>query len=92
MKFMVSWKISPCHHQASGERFLKGGALPPEGVRLIGRWHAPGSVMGWAILEADDVKGVYQHAAEWANHLELQVTPVLEDAEAGEALSRVYGK
>lgn len=91
MKYMVSWKISCENHQAAGEAFLKSGAPTPEGVELLGRWHGPGSVQGWGLIESSDPQAVYEHAAQWASMLELQVTPVLDDAEGGEALSRVYG-
>jgi len=64
----------------------------PEGLTMIGRWHAPGSACGWVLAEARDPKPLYEHAAEWAYLLELQVMPVVEDSEAAQAMSRVYGK
>lgn len=33
-----------------------------------------------------------QHATEWAEVLELEVYPVIEDAAAGAAAKKVYGK
>jgi len=92
MKFMVSWKITPGHHKAAAEGFLKSGATAPEGLKLVGRWHAPGSGYGWALLEGQDLTAIAQHIAEWANLLEFQITPVLEDEEAGKGLSRAYAK
>jgi hypothetical protein len=92
MKFMISWKIAPGHHKSAGEGFLKSGAPSPEGLTLIGRWHAPGSVRGWALVEGEDVKALYEHVAQWANLLDFETDPVLEDSDAAEALSRVYGK
>ena len=91
MKFMLSWRIACENHRAAGEAFLKSGAPMPDGVKLIGRWHGPGSVIGWALVESDDPKAVYEHVAQWASMLDLDVTPVVDDAEGGEALSRVYG-
>jgi hypothetical protein len=35
---------------------------------------------------------VAQHVAEWADVIELEVNPVIEDAAAAEAASRVFGK
>jgi Domain of unknown function (DUF3303) len=92
MKFMISWKIAPGHHKPAGEGFLKSGAPIPEGLTLIGRWHAPGSVRGWALVEGEDLKALYEHLAQWANLLDFETDPVLEDSDAAEALSRVYGK
>ena len=63
----------------------------PEGLQLIGRWHAPGSVYGWLLVEGQDPTAVAEHVAEWANLIEFQITPVIDDEAAGDALSRVYG-
>lgn len=82
----------PGHHRPAGEAFLKTGAPPSEGLTLIGRWHAPGSANGWALCEGDDLTAVAEHVAQWADLLEIQVTPVIEDEQAAEAISRVYGQ
>jgi hypothetical protein len=91
MKFMLSWRIAPGNHKPAAEGFMKTRAPMPAGLRLVGRWHAPGSVQGWALVEADDARAVYHHVAEWANLLSFDVTPVVEDPEAGESLAVVYG-
>lgn len=92
MKYMLNWKIACENHRSAGVGFLKSGAPAPEGLKIIGRWHGPGSVTGWSLVESDDPKAVFEHVAQWSEFLELQTTPVLEDDEAAEALSRVYGK
>lgn len=92
MKFMISWEITPGYHKSAGEEFLKSGAPAPVGLTMLGRWHAPGSVRGWALVEAKDPKPLYEHVAQWANLINLQAMPVVEDGEAAEALSKVYGK
>jgi hypothetical protein len=92
MKFMISWKIPPGSHKPAAEGFIRSGAPPPPGLKMIGRWHAPGSGYGWALAEGDDATAVAQHVAEWANYLDIQVTPVIEDSEAAAALSKAYGK
>ena len=92
VKYMISWKIAPGHHKPAAEAFLKGGAPMPKGLSLIGRWHAPGSAYGWAVVEGRDPTALAQHIAEWANLLEFQITPVIQDADAAKAISRVYAK
>lgn len=92
MKFMVTWKIPPGSHRPAAESFLKSGAPLPAGLKAIGRWHAPGSGYGWLLVEGNDNIALAQHAAEWANYLELQITPVIEDEEAAKALSKAYPK
>lgn len=89
---MISWKIAPGNHKPAGEEFLKSGAPMPDGLTMLGRWHTPGSVSGWVLVETTDPKPLYEHIAEWANMLELQTMPVVEDRDAAEALQKVYGK
>ena len=70
--------------------FLESGAPFPEGLTPIGRWHAPGSSRGWLVAEGE-VNALAQHLAEWADLLEFDITPVIEDADAGAAFQKVYG-
>jgi hypothetical protein len=92
MKYMISWKIAPGHHRAAAGAFLKSGASMPDGLTLLGRWHGPGSACGWALVEGEDPKALAQHTAEWTDFLELQITPVLEDEDAAQGLSKAYAK
>ncbi|MHC5002655.1 MAG: DUF3303 domain-containing protein [Planctomycetota bacterium] len=89
---MISWKMLPGCHRLAAENFLGSGAPLPPGLESIGRWHAPGSGYGWLLVSTDDAIALAQHVAEWANLLDLQVTPVIEDDEAATALGRAYGK
>lgn len=43
-------------------------------------------------METDDVTALAEHVATWADLLEMEVNPVIEDAQAAEAASRVSGK
>ena len=58
----------------------------------MGRWHVPGSILGWHLLKGDDPTVLAQHIAEWGDVIELKVNSVIEDAAAAEAVARVYGK
>ena len=92
MKYMFEWQISPGLHKPAALEFLKTGAPMPEGLTVVGRWHAPGSSRGWLVVDADDIAPVAEHAAEWADYLEIEVTPVVEDEVAGQAMAKVYGE
>ena len=92
MKFMIAWKILPGSYKPAVESFLKGGGPVPPGLKTVGRWHAPGSAYGWHLVEGNDGAALAQHVAEWANLLEQEVTPVLEDAEASSGVAKIYGK
>jgi len=58
----------------------------------VGRWHTPGSTLGWHLIEATDLTLIAQHVADWADVLDLEVHPVIEDAEAGAAAKAAFGK
>lgn len=91
MKFMITWKISPENYKAAVERFLKTGAPAPKGMKTIGRWHTAGSSRGFHLVEGSDA-ALAEINAEWADLLDLEVVPVVEDDVASEIATRIYGK
>ena len=78
--------------KAALEQFLAGGGPVPAGAKTVGRWHAPGSALDWHLIEPSDLAFVAQHVAEWSDVLVCDVYPVIEDAEAGAAAKKVFGK
>ena len=92
MKVMVVWKAVPGKYKPLIEQFLSGGGQVPAGATTVGRWHTPGSTRGWHLIEADDLTRVAQHVAEWADLLEVDVYPVIGDAEVGAASRAAFGK
>jgi hypothetical protein len=91
MKFMIAWKIPPGCYKMAVDRFLTTGAPDPAGVKTIGRWHAPASSYGWHLVEAD-AAGVAELETVWGDVLEIQVTPVIDDAQAAKSLAKVHAK
>jgi hypothetical protein len=91
MKYMITWKVPPASYKEAIERFLKTGGPPPEGLKTLGRWHTAGSSSGFHLVEGTDA-ALMEHAAEWADVLEVQIAPVVEDVEAGAVASKLYGK
>ena len=87
MKFMVTFTGKPAHFKEATSKFLKTGAAPPGGVKMLGRWHGP--FIGWVLAQTDDLKKVYEWTTQWSDLLEFTVVPVLEDAELGEVLSKL---
>jgi hypothetical protein len=92
MKIMIVWKTVPGKYKTAVQEFLRGGAPVPPGMKTAGRWHAPGSTLGWHLVEGNDLTALGQHVAEWADLLEIETYPVIEDAEAASAASKVFGK
>jgi hypothetical protein len=86
MKFTVKWNIPKGSVVDAEARFLKTGAVPPAGVKMIGRWHGM-SGGGVLIAETSDAKALYSWLSYWNDLLEFETTPCLDDAEAGEVLA-----
>lgn len=88
MKFIVKYNIPKGSVVDAEQRFLKTGGAPPEGVKMIGRWHGM-SGGGVVIAETTDAKALYSWMTSWNDVLEFEVTPCVEDAEAGEVMAAV---
>src|SRR6266850_7698647 len=86
MKFIVTWTVPQGTFNAAVARFLETGGAPPEGVKMLGRWHGMNG-QGFAISESSDPKAMYRWVAQWSDLLPLTVTPCLEDADAGEVMA-----
>jgi hypothetical protein len=91
MKVMVVWKTVPGKYKTALEQFVKAGGPVPPGAKTLGRWHTPGSTLGWHLIEASDLTLVAQHVGEWAEVLACEVYPVIEDPEAGAAAKKLFG-
>ena len=60
-------------------------------LRVFGPRLLRSSILGWHLLEGDDPALLAQHVAEWAEVIELEVNPVIQDGAAAEAASKVFG-
>jgi Protein of unknown function (DUF3303) len=91
MKFMLTFAIRPEVKGGRDEaiaRFKKTGGQPPKAVRLLGRWTRADFSGGYDLLETDDAKGLTEFALMWSDLMDLQIAPVLEDADTAEVLGR----
>jgi hypothetical protein len=91
MKFMMTFHWAPDTQQRAEAiaRFQRTGGLPPDGVRLVGRWTRADLGAGFDLLETDDMTKLTEFAYQWSDVMELDIVPVLDDAELGEVLTRV---
>ncbi len=86
MKFMVTWSVTPERQKQATARFLETEGQPPDGVKMLGRWHAPG--MGFTLAETNDAKALHEWTARWLDLLKFVITPVIEDEEAAEVMKK----
>jgi hypothetical protein len=91
MKFMVTWRVPPGTYREGVKRFLKTGGETPKGLKSLGRWHANGSTRGWHLVEGSEA-ALMENAAIWADVLEIDITPVVDDDVAATVAKKVYGK
>jgi hypothetical protein len=89
MKHMIQWAFSSATYERGMKQFLETGGPDPEGVRTIGRWHAPGTMYGFHLVEADPAD-VTKLTSQWASLVDLTITPVIDDDEAKKGLSATF--
>jgi len=85
MLFMTIYKFKPEHRNATVNRFLETGGPPPDGVKMLGRWHASTMNGGYTLADADSPEAIARWCHQWADLLSFEVVPVMED----EAVVRV---
>lgn len=90
MKFMATFKFKfdITSRDKAIARFKETGGQPPKGVKLLGRWTSADLSGGFDLLESDDVQALSEFALMWSDLLELQIVPVLDDAELKDVLQR----
>lgn len=89
MLYTISWKGSLETRNAAIARFLKTGGLPPDGVKMLGRWHVVGTNAGMAVAETNDPALMQKWSLDWTDLLEMDVRPVLTDEQAGPLLAGI---
>jgi hypothetical protein len=87
MQFMVSFKIRPEHRTETIKRFMETGGPPPEGVKMLGRWHGASGRRGYTVAEANSVEAVATWCHQWADLLSFHIEPVMNDEEAARVFS-----
>lgn len=78
--------------QEALSRFMSGKGNPSAGLKMLSRWHNTDWSGGFALYETDNPSLLYENSAAWADVLEIHGNTVLEDAEVGPVLARVFGK
>ena len=80
MLFAIHWTFSPEVRNEANSRFSDTGGGPPEGVRMLGRWHRVDGGGGVCIAETDEAEKLGIWMQEWTDLLEFEIDPVVDDA------------
>lgn len=86
MQYMITFPLTNHRYEERIARFLETGAMPPEGVTLLGRWFTLGHSQGFALVESDNPTAIYQYMSQWADLMDFEVHAVIGDEQAAEAL------
>jgi hypothetical protein len=91
MKFMLTftWKPDLKARDEAIARFKKTGGVPPQGVKLLGRWTRADLGGGFDLLESNDTIALAEFAHRWSDLMDLSIAPVLDDEALSEVLQRV---
>lgn len=87
MLFVTTVRTPSSNYKAVTKRFKAGGAPPPVGIKMLGRWHRADGSGAVIVCETDDAVALAKWTREWADVLSIEVVPVLTDAEMGDVLS-----
>jgi hypothetical protein len=87
MLFVVHWTIAPDHRDAAQARFKETGGMPPDGVKMIGRWHSAAGGEGLCVAETDDAVLLGLWTQDWSDLLSFEIIPVNDDEGVMKVLS-----
>ena len=85
MKFLITWSSDADKRHEVYETFAKMSDADDDadhpGVTLLGRWHDLTAGQGALICESDDLAAVHSWTYNWNGVLDIEIRPVLDDAE-----------
>jgi Domain of unknown function (DUF3303) len=87
MQFMTIWTFRPEHSRAASDRFVETGGQPPDGVKMVARWHDVAGGRGFAIAEADDPAAISAWCRHWSDLLTFEIVPVINDEQLARVLA-----
>jgi len=87
MIHVMTFTFKPEHRNAVIARFKETGGLPPEGVKMLCRWHGIGNNKGVVVAESEDPLAFAKWLLEWSDLASFDVYPALNDEDIAKAIS-----
>ena len=75
MQFMVTYSIDIPQRAQAEARFLETGAVPPEGVKMLGVGIATGERRGFMLIESTELSGITKFMRDWSDLLAFRLRP-----------------
>ena len=79
MLFHATFEYATDDRDDVHERFIRTGALPPEGVEMVGRWHSVEGNRGFLLAETEDPQAIARWLQGWTDLVSFELSPVLDD-------------
>lgn len=86
MLFHITYRLTPETRDAAQARFKETGGGPPEGAKMVGRWHNAAGLQGFLIAESADPVAITRWMQDWTDLLTFEVTPIVTDEQIMEVL------
>jgi hypothetical protein len=87
MLFTLAWTHAPQARNETITKFMATGGMPPEGVKMLSRYHNVDGSGGFAVCDTDDASALASWALDWNGLIEIKVTAIMDD----ETISGVLG-
>ena len=87
MIYVIAWSFKPECRNAVEARFKETGDPPPEGTKMLGRWHGIGINKGVCVAESDDGLALARWAHEWSDLMSCDIYPALTDEDTAKVIS-----
>ena len=78
---MLPWRTRPGLYKPPFQQFLEAGGPPPKDVAQVARYPVPGSVLGWHVLETNDMTALRPAWNNWTDLIHLELNPLVEDTQ-----------
>jgi hypothetical protein len=88
MHFMLAYTFKPELRNQAITRFRVTAGRPPKGVQLLSRWTNADLSGGFALLQSYDIKALVEFCLHWSDLMELEIVPLIEDAQLQEVFER----
>jgi|TARA_B110000444_G_C18819876_1_gene587145 hypothetical protein len=92
MLFTFAWTHSTHARNTTIKKFMATGGMPPEGVKMISRYHNIDGSGGFAICETDDASALANWAMDWNGLIDVKITAIMDDETIGGVLGSRAGE
>ncbi|MEC8694618.1 MAG: DUF3303 family protein [Pseudomonadota bacterium] len=79
MLFKPAWTQTPEARDTMIKQFIATGAMPPEGVSMVSRYHILNGTGGSAILDTTDSAALADYALDWNGLIKIEFTAIMDD-------------